>query len=174
MKKLVALMMVLAFSGVAGASLSLQVAGHPDMTVNTSDYVTIQVVSADELWNVSLFMIAVGPSTVDITDAVVIGNPKSEVTGALGVVDYTGAIENTDWILYADMYKPAVPSPAIADGVVVDGIIFHCEAPGDVVVQLIDLNTGIEYGTFTIHQVPEPMTIGLLGLGGLFLRRRLA
>ena len=29
-----------------------------------------------------------------------------------------------------------------------------------------------DLGDLTIHQIPEPMTIGLLGLGGLFLRRR--
>ena len=26
--------------------------------------------------------------------------------------------------------------------------------------------------TVFIHQIPEPMTLGLLGIGGLFLRRR--
>lgn len=176
MKKLVALMMVLAVSGVAGAALSFGTGGMAiqEITLAPSDVVVLQVISTGELWNVSLFMIATGPSSVDIADAQVIGNPKSDVTGALGVVDYTGAIEGTDWILYADMAKPAIPSPAIADGVVVDGIVFHCDGPGIVTVQLVDLNTGIEYGTFIINQIPEPMTLGLLGLGGLFLRRRLA
>ncbi len=32
--------------------------------------------------------------------------------------------------------------------------------------------TEADLGDLTIYQIPEPMTIGLLGLGGLFLRRR--
>jgi len=55
------------------------------------------------------------------------------------------------------------------------GIVFHCNAPGDVVIQLFetDFATITLVDSAVIHQlVPEPMTMGLLGLGGLFLRRR--
>ena len=48
---------------------------------------------------------------------------------------------------------------------------FHCEGEGDVVVLLVDLVTGAET-PFLIKQTPEPATMGLLALGGLFLRRR--
>ena len=59
-----------------------------------------------------------------------------------------------------------------------ENIGFHCEAEGDVVITLAKINedwewTGDIYDTVTIHQaVPEPMTVTLLGLGGLLLRRR--
>ena len=51
---------------------------------------------------------------------------------------------------------------------------FHCEGEGD--VDIVYYQTGMGMTTMelvqTITQVPEPMTIALLGLGGLFLRRR--
>lgn len=72
-------------------------------------------------------------------------------------------------------------------------IFFHCDGEEDVTIDLT-LNGLTEYGLFdevvpdqdpywlaateddlgdlVIHQVPEPMTIALLGLGGLFLHRR--
>jgi hypothetical protein len=59
-----------------------------------------------------------------------------------------------------------------------DLFTFHCEGPGDVVIQLLGTSTyetwdGGVLSSVTIHQViQEPMTMGLLGLGGLFLRRR--
>jgi hypothetical protein len=52
---------------------------------------------------------------------------------------------------------------------------FHCSAPGDVTISLYNTMVG-DYETpddvILIHQVPEPATIALLGLGGLLLRRR--
>jgi hypothetical protein len=181
MKKFVVLAMVLAISGVAGAALSVNFVGvdrdlvAPGMQVLPSDTVTMQIISTNEFWNIALFMIATGgPSSVNIANATVVGNPANPLTGALGVVDYSGAMPDTTWILYADMAKPVIPAPAITNGVVVDGISFHCDGSGDVNIQLVDLSASIEYGTFTIQQIPEPMTLGLLSLGGLFLRRRLA
>ena len=49
---------------------------------------------------------------------------------------------------------------------------FHCDAAGDVVINLTapDLVTILD--TITITQIPEPITMALLGLGGLLLRRR--
>ena len=59
------------------------------------------------------------------------------------------------------------------------GVMFlldlHCELDGvDVRIDLWDArDLSAPVDTLTIHQIiPEPITIGLLGLGGLFLRRR--
>jgi hypothetical protein len=62
--------------------------------------------------------------------------------------------------------------------------LLHCDGYGDVVVSL-SLGTKfggsgdsgfnpptIGTGTITVHQIPEPMTVALLGLGGLALLRR--
>jgi hypothetical protein len=64
----------------------------------------------------------------------------------------------------------------------VDYILFECLGEGDILIQLTDAGTnniiGIGdipqemMGSIIIHQVPEPTTIFLLGLGSLFMLRR--
>jgi len=69
----------------------------------------------------------------------------------------------------------------IASGtVLVDGIDFHCVGPGDAVIQLYEITSGAAFpsqsGTLVdqviIHQIPEPISMSLLALGGLGLIRR--
>ena len=55
------------------------------------------------------------------------------------------------------------------------GYEFLCNgniADGIVTIDLHDTNFGNVVDTLTINQIPEPITMALLGLGGLFLRRR--
>ena len=84
--------------------------------------------------------------------------------------EYIGKTEGVDaWIL--NMGHAVIPPDYVGVGVV-DAKEFHClVAHVDVLIQLWDSNMGY-VDSFIIHQVPEPMTICLLGLGGLFLRRR--
>jgi hypothetical protein len=49
---------------------------------------------------------------------------------------------------------------------------FHCDGEGLVTLTLYDSGGVNPLDTITITQLPEPVTIALLGLGGLFLRRR--
>jgi len=49
---------------------------------------------------------------------------------------------------------------------------FHCDGPGVATILLFDPYTLDLLDTITVTEVPEPMTAGLLGLGGVFLRRR--
>ena len=55
-------------------------------------------------------------------------------------------------------------------------LIYHCCGPESEYVTITLWEDAEGYGTpqdtIIIHQVPEPMTIALLGLGGLFLLRR--
>ncbi len=85
-------------------------------------------------------------------------------------------------------------NPIVGAADLVWGFVLHCDGTGDVVVDLtLAVAGGTQYanvggpapepvwrnaveadlGDLTIYQViPEPMTVALLGLGGLFLRRR--
>ena len=47
----------------------------------------------------------------------------------------------------------------------------RCIAQGDAIINLLDSGEQV-IDTLTIHQVPEPMMVTLLALGGLMIRRR--
>ena len=49
---------------------------------------------------------------------------------------------------------------------------FVCTDLGDVTITMYADDIATVLDTLTIHQIPEPITFALLGLGGLFLRRR--
>ncbi len=49
---------------------------------------------------------------------------------------------------------------------------FHCLATGDAYINLYADDQYTLLDSITIHQVPEPMSVLLLGIGGLLLRRR--
>jgi hypothetical protein len=66
-------------------------------------------------------------------------------------------------------------------GTLMDGLVLHCLAAGDVLLTVVSNGTTIDglsvdgvIHSLVIHQagVPEPMTLTILGLGSLFLARR--
>ncbi len=62
-----------------------------------------------------------------------------------------------------------------AGSVIYDEINFHCESVGDAIVQLywsLDLVTADLIDSVVVHQIPEPATIFLFGLGMLALRQK--
>jgi len=96
-----------------------------------------------------------------------------EIPGVVGVNE-PGYVE----ITASQIILPDPQGPSI----LADNIFLHCLGPGDVVLDLVTYRVswingempakGTVIDTLTIHQVPEPMTLTLMALGGLLLRRR--
>lgn len=96
------------------------------------------------------------------------------------VADAEGVIPNIGQM--SDAYNSTDPTQGFIPGDLVWGLAIHCDGPGDVIVDLTqgpgatgkgDIRYGDnDYGDLIIEQVPEPMTLSLLGLGGLALIRR--
>ena len=180
MKKLVALIAILVISGIASATLVDVVCDgdYDDVNENgvldASDIVYIKITTSQLLKGYDFDLHVSGPGTL----SEVVAGQISQIAGGFAPV-YSGI-------------SPANHINTMADatfgsftGDLVWGLAIHCEGLGNV---LVDLTIGqgntettggytlteADLGDLTIPQVPEPMTVMLLGLGGLFLRRRRA
>ena len=170
MKKLLVLMLVLGITSMATAGLTLTVNGLPaeDSTIvlNPSDVIMIG------LYNDGSVDKTIGYLTIDggpgsWTGAYVINNPPA--SGNASTYAYLYPYPSA---LNGFVFLNADADPGHINGIGILGEFeFHCDDIGDVLISYNDSATGL-MDTLIIHQIPEPMTIGLLGLGGLFLRRR--
>ena len=194
MRKLLILTVVLGVASMASAAMTLVVSdsgdagtytdpGAPsDYTINTSDYIWIGVnndtdgvpgANAKGVFYMGIDVTA-GPAPGSWTGAfqqykppLVAGAPDNIPYGIVDVMG-DGSMVLDLWNLTLDDGDPATFNLAG----VLDAKEFHCDALGDVVINLY--SSGFQtLDSITIHQViPEPITMALLGLGGLFLRRR--
>jgi hypothetical protein len=189
MKKLLVLALVLGIASLAPAALQLAVGGNVDpvdseITLAPSEELVLGIdgVLAEPAGAYWIVAVNVAVGTVNGDAATTVGG-----LSRVNVGDYA---YNTNYLLYyaglaSDFYGNSALSAVSGglgdlgalSGMVVDGIVFHCEALGDAVVQLYTSATG-GAGTWeledsvVIHQVPEPATMALLGLGALVLRRK--
>ena len=158
MKKLLVLSLVLAVSAMSSAALSL-IPTAPDSAVlsgsgyagGTIVYVGIigTEVSWDQLYAGSQYG-AVDASAIAADFAALFGTPVPDL-----VIEFT----------LADATAP--PATILPNGNLVG---FIAMAP--VTIYAFDANTGDAAVGNGLTIIPEPMTMGLLGLGALFLRKR--
>lgn len=192
MKKLFVLMLVVSLASVASAGLKISVDGVVD-PMDTEITLKEGQTAVIDIWGDGAtasphapWLFVSGPGSINGSDMVYTGSLAlyqdaesaaadagmgedvagfiEMMAGAVGLAD----VRDLSFITLAD---GAVP-PAALDGTLVDGIIFKCEGLGDVTLTLLAEDLATVLDTQVIHQIPEPMTLALLGLGGLFLRRR--
>jgi hypothetical protein len=179
MKKVLVLMLVLGIASVANAGLVISVGGvvdPPETQVNLtpSEEVIIDIHGIAPSPMMGGFMAVQGPATLDMSNMnMVYAGDLSFAADLMDVdPDIYAAIEGIlgpcSDILYYEFFDSGGLQPL---GLCLDNMILHCEGLGDVTLTLTDPDV-VPLDTQIIHQIPEPASMLLLGLGGLLLRRR--
>jgi len=184
MKKLLVLALVLSMATMANAALVLSVGGATDVTEITImpiDTISLDIATLDAIpyLSGSYAAIVAGPlATIDLQSGLtVVADSGCTLEHSAPVSEFvTGLPEGTDG-MGVNAFAMDMTAGIVAGTTLFDSIIMHCGGPGDTMILLLQLNDSFEVvgimDQVIVHQiVPEPMTLGLLGLGGLFLRRR--
>ena len=183
MKKLLILVMVLGVASMANATLQISVNGDlepvdSEITVLPSEYATLDIWTDADIplfGGVDGWMLVCDTTVATISGGTAVYvDPGVNLFGATQDAANCIPPEGEEGVWGGAM---AINGAIAAGTTLFDEIMFHCEGGSDAVISLyyaIDgVGPGELYDQVTIHQIiPEPMTMVLLGLGGLFLRRR--
>ena len=186
MRKLLILIVVLGMASAAYAGFSISV-----HEVGGAEYDGHPLAPTDYLW---LDIDATSATPAEYTYwALVVETAEGSITGGVvGASPPAGNLNGLDTVDYITPYfigyGPVSPTAFGVSGVIGDSggltlngtqfdeILFHCLDEVDAVVELWlspDYTATFSLAdTVVIPQIPEPMTLALLGLGGLLLRRR--
>jgi hypothetical protein len=180
MKKLVALMLVFGMVSVASAGLQLSVNGNPDPIDTEIELLPSETLELD-IWtdaDIGMFAGHLWMCVVKTTQGTITGGAGTITASVVsGPAPSTGVIPPAGMEGRWGNVFNLESTPIAAGTIIVDSLIFHCETERlDAVVELWevieDVGTGVLYDSVIIHQIPEPATMALLSLGGLFLLRR--
>ena len=179
MKKLILFMLICGVASLATAGLTISVNSDPnpvdsEITIAPSDFLVLDIHSNGDF--APTFLLVVDNAQGSIAGGIATGNSGDTIVDMNYYVPYfvyyAGLMPHYNgisWTLGGNF------DSSLINGVVFDLIDFHCESPDDAIIMLFESpDMGATWGladTVTIHQ-PEPMTMALLGLGGLFLRRK--
>lgn len=183
MKKVLVTLLVLGLASAANAGLSLNVDGNTT-DMNLTDTATLSIVGADPVPDSDAPWIFVQSGAVSINGGTLVyGGSLSSYQDAESAAADSGMSVGDLLTAMADFGFPGLSdlsfatladgsaTPAALTGTLVDGITLTADAEGSSVVTLLNGDFTVA-DSFTATVIPEPMTIALLGLGGLFLRRR--
>jgi len=182
MKKLLVLVLVLAMASLSMAGIAtLRVAAN-DLR---NDYMPSDIITLELVANFSAG--SMGFNKLQ-QDSGVEGGASEPMLNSLwdGSLLNPGQIKNTGtdlmWAMTASLGLTSQDLPA---GTVLWHFEYHIpDVPASTMIHFTFVAPSVDSGDFmdgaasivgpSIHVIPEPMTIALLGLGGLFLRRRMA
>jgi hypothetical protein len=181
MKKVLALFLVLGLATVSSAAIELGIGdlATKEITLVSSEQVILVVGSPEPMLGVNTL---VGP-TLQSPGAghLVLGDPVGSsvnvykppvVSDAPGYWSYFDPASSADFGYTEIVWVQPLAAVAAENGAGIWwDIPFHCDGPGDVIIQVFDEGLNV-LDEIVIHQIPEPMTMSLLALGGLGLIRR--
>ena len=201
MKKLLVLMLVLGLASVAQAVGTLDLVitswgpgpemgteplpGGPvhEITLLPSEWIDLDIIyipGTPVLQQCSITIVAEGLGTL-VVDEELLTLPE----GAWDLQFSPGVEEVRPGKEYNVQYNYGFFGTGVDEGIAIDHILFHCdgESMDPVIISIVDWvyagagsldgEGSVEViGQVIVHQIPEPMTVALLGLGGLFLLRR--
>ena len=158
MKKFLAVLLVLGLAGSASAVVSMSVPS--EVAIGTTSTL---VVSSDSVDNYGGYIVITDMVAGTFTNIQILPGTGPDADAEDLSADYPGW-----WFFQALITNPEVP--------VVPGDHFTIDYTANddfslVLIELYDFSENLT-GTAEIQNTPEPLTLGLLGLGGLFLRRR--
>jgi len=194
MKKFVVLLAVLAMTQFASAAMvdvwitslnGVPISPTKEITIDKSDVVNMDIYgygdgATDMLFGLDVSLLAQGPAVFTDIEGTLLTDPVG-----MWEASYNGYYYAPEMIeIVRANFTTGCPI-LMPDGIVlVDHVLLHCEGYGDVFVipenaltaggsiLMADGSTPDFGNGVIIHQIPEPATMLLLGLGGLLLRRR--
>jgi hypothetical protein len=182
MKKTLILALVLSMVSMANAALQISVNGDTlitDVMTIPSDVLVLGIATDSPMgfglgdWNGAALTCTIN-STIDASNAV------SLYPNEPGIAIFRDAAVDLGFIVptYPQDNGPGFTftftGANIPAGMIIDSIMMHCNSP---ILTVVTLWGSQDYEHFEVLDtlyvwIPEPMTLGLLGLGGLFIRRR--
>jgi hypothetical protein len=166
MKKLLVLLMVLGLVSSAQAALSLSLSA---TTVLTGGTVTVTISQDNQaFWDGYIIL---SEDTYNWADPTLASWNDSIVTGGIGNLGFINPVSGYPGVYGTNVASNQVPNDVVAGDMFTISILAGTTA-GTTYLAVEDGSYNYLISDVALQIVPEPMTIALLGLGGLFLRRR--